>query len=134
MVEKRHLARATLVDLAEEELLELVVARKDTGTSDTTEDVGTSTLEERPGALGGNDGLGGVEHVLVVGLGAGGHHHTTTDRVERVRSETSTSGNSPAEEERGPELTLEGTSEENRLERVVLLIGKICRSRNQHTV
>jgi hypothetical protein len=47
------------------------------------------------------------------------HHHATTDSVERVRSDTSTSGDSPAEKERNQEVTLEGTGEEDRLERVV---------------
>ena len=47
------------------------------------------------------------------------HHHTSADSVEWVRSDTSTSGDSPAEEERGQEVTLEGTGEEDRLERIV---------------
>lgn len=47
------------------------------------------------------------------------HHHTPTDSVERVRADTSTSGDSPAEQEGGQEVTLENTNEENRLEGVV---------------
>jgi hypothetical protein len=47
------------------------------------------------------------------------HHHATTDGVERVGSDTSTSGDSPAEQERGQEVTLEATGEKNRLKRVV---------------
>jgi len=38
--------------LSEEEELDLVVQRQHTGTSNTTEDVGTSTLEERLNTLG----------------------------------------------------------------------------------
>jgi hypothetical protein len=57
-------------------------------------------------------------HVLVTHL-TGSHHHATTDSVERVGSDTSTSGDSPAESERGQEVTLEGTSEKDGLERVV---------------
>lgn len=47
------------------------------------------------------------------------HHHTPTDSVERVRADTSTSGDTPAEQEGGQEVTLKRTDEENRLERVV---------------
>jgi hypothetical protein len=57
-------------------------------------------------------------HVLVTHL-TRSHHHATTDSVERVGSDTSTSGDSPAESERGQEVTLEGTSEKDGLERVV---------------
>lgn len=50
---------------------------------------------------------------------ARGHHHTTTDSVKRVRSDTSTSGDTPAEQERSQEVTLERTDQENRLDGVV---------------
>ena len=40
-----HLTRSTLEGLAEHEQLDLVVDRKYTSTSDTTEDIGTGTLE-----------------------------------------------------------------------------------------
>ena len=73
-----RLARATLEGLSEDEELELVVDRQDTSTGDTTENVGTSTLEERLDTLLGNDLRAGVEHGLVVNARAGGHHHATT--------------------------------------------------------
>ena len=47
------------------------------------------------------------------------HHHTTTDSVQRIRSDTSTSGDSPAEQEGGEEVTLKRTNENNRLDGVV---------------
>lgn len=47
------------------------------------------------------------------------HHHTTTDCVERVGGDTSTSGDSPAEQERGQEVTLERADEEDGLDGVV---------------
>jgi hypothetical protein len=47
------------------------------------------------------------------------HHHTTTDGVERVRGDTSTSGDSPSESERGKEVTLEVTGEKDRLDGIV---------------
>ena len=47
------------------------------------------------------------------------HHHATTDSVEWVGSDTGTSRDSPAECERGQEVTFERTGEEDRLDRVV---------------
>lgn len=47
------------------------------------------------------------------------HHHTSTDSVEGIRGNTSASGDSPAEQERGNEVTLEGTNKEDGLDRVV---------------
>jgi len=110
---------ATRVDLAEHQLLELVVQRQDTSTGNTTEDVSTGTLEEGPDTLGLDDLRTGVHHVLVVDLGTRGHHHTTTDGVERVGSETSTGGDSPTETEGGEEVALKRTDEDNGLDRVV---------------
>ncbi len=100
-------------------LLHLVVQGQDTGTGNTTENVGTSTLEERPDTLGGDDLGTSVHHALVVDLGTGSHHHTTTDSVERVRSETGTGGNGPTKSERGKEVTLKRTNENDGLDRIV---------------
>lgn len=47
------------------------------------------------------------------------HHHTTTDGVERIGSDTSTSSDSPAEQEGSQEVTLERADEKDGLERVV---------------
>lgn len=47
------------------------------------------------------------------------HHHTPTDSIERVRADTSASGDRPAEQEGGQEVTLKRTNKENRLEGVV---------------
>ena len=47
------------------------------------------------------------------------HHHATTDGIKRVGSDTGTSGDSPAEHERGQEVTLERTDQENGLDGVV---------------
>jgi hypothetical protein len=101
------------------ELLHLVVERQDTGTGNTTEDVGAGTLEERLDALGGDDLATGVHHRRVVDGRTRGHHHATTDGVKRVRGETGTGGDGPSEGERGGEVALEGADEDNRLDRVV---------------
>ena len=47
------------------------------------------------------------------------HHHTTSDSVERVGRDTSTSGDRPAEQERGQEVALKWTDEDDWLERIV---------------
>jgi len=47
------------------------------------------------------------------------HHHAATDGIERVRGNTGTSGDSPAEHEGSEEVVFEGTGEEDGLDRVV---------------
>lgn len=47
------------------------------------------------------------------------HHHTSTDSVKGIRGNTSASGDSPAEQERGNEITLKRTNKEDGLDRVV---------------
>ena len=108
-----------LEGLAEHQDLHLIVDGQDTGTSDTTENVGTSTLEEGLEALLGDDLATGIQRRLVLDGLTGGHHHTTTDGVQGVGSNTGTSGDSPSEEEGGEEVTLKRTDEEDRLDRVV---------------
>jgi hypothetical protein len=48
-----------------------------------------------------------------------GCYHTTSDSIERVRSETGTSCYDPSERERGKEVTLECASKEDGFERIV---------------
>jgi hypothetical protein len=114
-----RLTGSTLELLAEEEKLGLVVDGQDTGTGNTTENVGTGTLEERADTLSGDDLAGSIHSTLVLDGFTGSHHHATTNSIERVRGNTGTSGDTPSKSERGQEVTLEGTGEENRLERVV---------------
>ena len=47
------------------------------------------------------------------------HHHSSTNSIQRVRSNTSTSGDSPAEQEWSKEVTLKSTDEHNRLNWIV---------------
>lgn len=98
--------------------MELIVTRQDTSTSNGTENVGTSTLEERLGTFLGNDLLEGVDRGVVLDGSTRGHHHTTTDSVDGVGSQTSTSGNSPAKQEGSQEVLLEALGEDG-LEGVV---------------
>jgi hypothetical protein len=62
----RRLAGATLELLSEENELHLIVDGQDTGTGDTTENVGTSSLEERAGTLNSDDLTEGIEGRLVL--------------------------------------------------------------------
>ncbi len=70
----------------------------------------------------------------------GSHHHTSTDSVERVRGNTGTSGNSPAEQEGSQEVTLERADEEDGLDRVVhpevqtTVDNDTCNGRTEATV
>jgi len=61
-----HLTRSTLVGLTKHEELDLVIDGQHTGTSNTTEDVSTSSLEKGPDTLGSNDGPEGVEGGVVL--------------------------------------------------------------------
>jgi hypothetical protein len=47
------------------------------------------------------------------------HHHTTSDSIQGIRGNTSTSSNTPAEHEGGQEVTLKRTNEEDGLDGVV---------------
>lgn len=114
-----YLTGTALEGLAEEDDLELIVDRQDTSTGDTTEDVGTSTLEERLDTLLGDDLAGSIESTVVLDGLTRGHHHTTTDSVKRVGSDTGTGGDTPTESERGQEVVGEGTDQDDGLQRVV---------------
>jgi hypothetical protein len=96
----------------------LIVDRQHTSTGDTTENVGTSTLEERPNTLFGDDLTASIQGRLVLDGLTRSHHHTTTDSIQWVRSNTSTSSDGPSKEG-GKEVTLKRTDEEDRLDRVV---------------
>ena len=47
------------------------------------------------------------------------HHHATTDSVERIGSNTSTSSDTPTEHEGGQEVTLKRTDQESGLQGIV---------------
>jgi len=118
-MDSANLAGAALEGLAEEQDLELIVDGEHTSTGNTTEDVGTGTLEEGLNTLVGDDLSEGIERALVLDGLAGSHHHATTDSVERVRGDTGGGGDAPAESERGKEVGLEGAGEEDGLDGVV---------------
>lgn len=105
--------------LAEEEELSLVVDGQDTSTGNTTEDVSTGTLEERLDTLLGDDLAGSIHGAVVLDGLTGGHHHAAANGVKRVRGNTGTGGDGPAEQEGGEERALKRTNEENGLDGIV---------------
>ena len=116
---EKRLAGTALEGLSEEEKLDLVVDGQHTSTGDTTENVGTSTLEERLETLLGDNLATSIHGRLVLDGLTRSHHHTTTDGVERVGSDTGTSGDSPSEKEGGKEITLKRSDEKDRLDGIV---------------
>jgi hypothetical protein len=75
----------------EVEVLAVIEGDEDESTSETTEDIGTSTLVERlhtfvlhnlVETINGRSVLTGVSRT-------GDHHHTTTNSIKRIREETS---------------------------------------------
>jgi len=119
MALSRRLARAALEGLSEEENLELIIDGQDTSSGHTTENVGTGTLEEGHNTFLLDDLGACIERALVLDGLTGSHHHTTTNSVERVGCNTSTGGDTPTEEEGGQEVVLEGSGQDDGLDRVV---------------
>lgn len=85
-------------------LLEEIEAREHTSASNTTENVSTSTLEERANTLLGEDLGEGVDGAAVLGALTRGHHHAATHGINGVGGETRESGDTPAEDEVGQEV------------------------------
>ena len=102
-----------LINLAEHNGLEGVVAGQYTGTSDTTEDIGASALEESFGTTLSDDLLTGIEHGLVVFAGARCHHHATADSIDGIRGQTSDGGYGPTEKKRREKVAFERAHEDN---------------------
>merc|ERR1712012_442736 len=96
--------------------LELVKAGKHTGAGDSTEDVGSSTLHQGHEALVLYDLQEAVHGALVLGATAGGHHHPP-HRVNGVRHESSSDGDSPSQEEGEEDSSV--LAEQQRLQGVV---------------
>jgi hypothetical protein len=61
----RRLAGTALEGFSEEEQLNLIVDGEHTGTGNTTENVGTSTLEEGSDTFSGEDLASGIERTIV---------------------------------------------------------------------
>ena len=81
------------------ELLELVKASQDTGTGNATKNIGASSLHERHGSLVLHDLYSTVNGALVLDRLSGGHHHSSSDRIDRVRYQTGSHSHGVAEHE-----------------------------------
>merc|ERR1712024_163557 len=81
--------------------LELVETGEDTSASNTTEDVGTSTLHHAHEALVLHDLHGAVDGALVLDSTTRGHHRPPPDCVNRVGHQASSNSDSPSKEEGG---------------------------------
>ncbi len=68
-------------------LLDLTETGEHKSASDTTEDVGTRALEEGRNTLRLEDLPGAVKRAVVLDGGTRRHHHTATNRVNRVRED-----------------------------------------------
>merc|ERR1719338_20775 len=79
--------------------LELVETSEHTGTSDTTENVGTSTLHHAHEALVLHDLHSAVNRALVLGTATRGHHHPPPDGVNGVGHQAGSNSDSPSKEE-----------------------------------
>lgn len=108
-----------LEGLAEHQDLQLIVDGEHTSTGNTTEDVGTSTLEQRFEALLGDDLATSIEGRLVLDGLTRSHHHTTTNSIERVRSNAGTSGDGPAKKEGCQEVAFKRTNQDDGLQGVI---------------
>merc|ERR1719145_175897 len=81
--------------------LELVETSEHTGTSDTTEDVGSGTLHHAHEAFVLHDLHSAVDGTLVLGATTRGHHHPPPDCVNGVGHQAGSNSDSPSEEEGG---------------------------------
>lgn len=92
--------------LSEHNHLELIITGENTSTGNGTEDVGTGTLEEGLGSLVLKDDAKCLHRALVLHGFTRGHHHSSADRVYRVRCKPGPVGDYPTESEASKETIL----------------------------
>lgn len=80
-------------------LLDDIETRKNTSSSNTSEDVSASTLHEGHEAFVLDDLHTAVEGGFVVDTSSRGHHHSTSDGIDGVGGEARDDGDGPSEEE-----------------------------------
>merc|ERR1719348_364870 len=80
-------------------LLEFVKSSQHTSSSNTTENVGSSSLHQRHESLVLHDLDSAVNGSLVLDSTTGGHHHTSSDGINGVGHKSSSDGNSPSKKE-----------------------------------
>lgn len=87
--------------------MQLVVACQDSCTCNTSEDIGSSTLEEGSDSLVDENFFGTIDRSAIFFSLAGCHHHSSSDGVDRIRSETSADSDHPPESEVDEEVVVE---------------------------
>merc|ERR1711976_1104573 len=97
-------------------LLELVKSSQHTSSSNTSQDVGTSSLHQGHESLVLEDLDTAVNGALVLDTTSGGHHHTSSDGVNGVGHKSSSDGDSPTKEE--GQSDIRGISQEHGLQGV----------------
>jgi len=76
-----------------------IATDEDCGTAHTSHDVGSSSLEEGFGAFGLDNLAESIDGTGVFDSGTRGHHHSPSNGIDWVSSETSNSGDGPSEDE-----------------------------------
>jgi len=79
--------------------LELVETSEYTGTSNTTQNVSSSSLHHGHESLVLEDLSSAIQRVLVLDTATGSHHHSSSDGINGVGHKTRGNGDGPAEEE-----------------------------------
>lgn len=92
--------------------MDVIVTGDGTSTGNTSEDISTSTLEEGEGTFLGDNLLGTIDGTVVLDGLTGGHHHSSSDGIDGIRSQTSEDGNGPANTEVNVEVVLQVTGEQ----------------------
>ena len=81
-------------------LFELIESRENTGAGDPAQNIGSRPLHERHCSLVAQNLNGAIPRPLVLDSLSGGHHHASSNRVDRVRNETSADCDDVAESKR----------------------------------
>lgn len=100
------LAAARSIFLSKQNELQLVITSKHTSTCNSTQYVRTSTFEEWLGTLICDDCLECMQRALVLHSFSRSHHHSSSNSVNGIRSQTSTNCDSPSQKETSKETIL----------------------------
>lgn len=101
-----YLSSTRSVLLSKEKYLQLVITREHTSASNSTKNVGTSTLEQRLGTLVLQDLLEGIQRTLVLDSLSGCHHHSSSNGVNGIGCKPSTIGDDPTQGKTSKEVIL----------------------------
>lgn len=115
----KFLARTSLELLSEKNQLDLVVNGQNASPSNGSQNVCSRAVKEGPDAIFGNNLPGGIKRILVLDSLSRSHHHAASNSVQRIRQGAGQGGQAPGQRERGQEVVLERTYQQDRLQTVV---------------